>query len=488
MSKRTPAPDPSRSPVDYLVAGGCLTGMLLTYVGVALALEGTGYMLHLAVAMLGGVGAFHVSNGRVPRGWLTRGALAGSLACALVTNFLFPVGGATVVFSLTAAMLISWEVPSGRVATALIALLFAVPVIVYLSGGGGAPSMSSPEWVTVAVAVVWTTVYGAITMERARGAYADAYARLSATEARIAEEVSVLRDQSVEQAAANAREAAGAEALTARLLGERAATQRLRNALGDRERLTAAIRSDLREPLRSITSFSQLLRRRLTRDLPDGRAGEYLAFAEDGGRRMATMVDDLLRYTQADHPEELVAVPFASVIEEVRLNLADQIGRTSATLTTGELPVLRGYPTQLLLLAQNIISNAIKFARPGVPPVITVSAEGGGDGVARVTFADNGRGIPAHQLGEVFGLFNRSGNVGEVEGSGVGLALCRRIAIAHGGGLTVASVPGEGTRFHFACPVAEAAGAYAAPAVATAPASATAPAGVRPLGQTSPAV
>ena len=490
MPHHNPAPETPHRRVDYAVAQACLVGMLLSYVGIALANEATDHTLHIASVMLAGVACFRFLDGRVPARWLLRGALFGILGCAVATNFLFPVGGATVVFALTAAVLIFWEVPSGRLATASIAILFAVPVVAYVMGVGEAPGGTSPEWVTVAVAVAWTTVYAAITMERARGAYADAYARLSATESRIGEEVGLLRAHNLEQAAANERHAAEAAALAERLLDERAATQRLRDALGDRDHLTAAIRADLRAPLRSITSFSQLLRRRLTRDLPESRAGEYLAFAEDGGRRMAAMVDDLLRYTQADHVEALVSVPFAGVVAEVRLNLADQVRRTGATLSAGELPVLRGYPTQLLQLAQNIISNAIKFARPGVPPVVTVTAVDGGDGTARVTFADNGRGIPAHQLGEVFGLFNRSGNVGEVEGSGVGLALCRRIAIAHGGALTVASAAGEGTAFHFVCPVAVGEGGgpprSATPTSAT-PTSAT-PVEKSPLvGQTSAA-
>ena len=460
---------PTASWRDYDLAIGCLVGLLIADLSVSAYLTREWEALLLASLLLSGTAIFVWLHGRLPTAVLRRGGLAYVILAAGLVHFAFPVGGDTLIYVITVTLLVCWEVRSTRTALVLVAGSLAVPGLAYGLGYVEGWASPNPTWVTILIAGAFSTLYAVLNLDRARRQYADAYARLRATESRIGEEVALLRVQHAEQSATNDRLDAEAIALATRLRGEQAATQRLRDALGDREQLATSIRHDLREPLRSITSFSQLLRRRLTRDLPDGKAADYLAFAEDGGRRMATMVDDLLRYTQSDHGEALTDVDLAAVLEEVRLNLADQLGRTGATLTAGALPVLRGYPTQVYQLLQNIISNAVKFARPGVPPAIVVSAEDGGAGMARVTIADNGRGIPAHQLQDVFGLFNRSGNVGEVEGTGVGLALCRRIAIAHGGGLTVTSVAGEGSAFHFVCPRAE-----GAPAVATAvPASPT---------------
>lgn len=445
--------------VDYRITLGCTVGLVGSYLLVGALGEGGAVMFPIALVLLAGAAAFSRLNGRVNARWLARGALAGVFATAAVANVLFPVGGITLIFSVNVAQLVFWEVASGRVAAILIALLFLMPAVAYALGFGGGygagAAVAEYDYLVVGVGALWSVIYATLTMRHARRAYAGAHARLTVTEARIARELASLRSQTSEQAVANDRLEREAAALEARLQEERSATGRLREALGDREQLAAAIRSDLREPLRSITSFSQLLQRRLTRDFPDGRVGDYLAFAVDGGRRMATMVDDLLRYTHSDHGEALRPVALAASLEEARLNLAAQIERSGARLTAGELPLVRGYPTQLLQLFQNIISNAIKFARPGVPPVIEITAAARGRDAVRVTIADNGRGIPAAQIGEVFGLFNRSGNVGEAEGSGVGLALCRRIAIAHGGDLSVASVLDEGTAFYFDCPLAE---------------------------------
>ena len=112
-------------------------------------------------------------------------------------------------------------------------------------------------------------------------------------------------------------------------------------------------------------------------------------------------------------------------------------------------PVGRGPPHRpWSQLFQNLVSNALKFSRPGVAPAVEISAYERADGLVGIRVADNGIGIPANQIDKVFGLFNRAHAEGDYEGSGVGLALCRKIAIAHGGDIAVTSVPGEGTTFH----------------------------------------
>ena len=220
----------------------------------------------------------------------------------------------------------------------------------------------------------------------------------------------------------------------------------------DERALINAIHQDLREPLRSVVSFGQLIARRI--DEAEGGAGvrEYVGYAVDGGRRMAVMLDDLLRYAEAAETDGAEAVDLAEVVGGARRDLHAVVERTGARVDVdaAALPTVYGHPTQLTQLFLNLLNNALKFARPGRAPVVTVTAYPTGESGATVEVRDAGIGIPAAQLDKVFGLFNRAHDGDGYEGSGVGLALCRRIAIAHGAELAVASVEGEGTTFSIA--------------------------------------
>ncbi len=252
----------------------------------------------------------------------------------------------------------------------------------------------------------------------------------------------------------NAKVAEANASLRTQLDRETNVTEQLSERRVDEEELVRAIHHDLREPLRSIVSFNQLIGRSIDGEPDATEAARYLAFAKEGGLRMVRMLDDLLAYTSGGN-ESVEEVDLGLLLDEISLDLHHLFVQSGARIELGELPVVLGYRTQLVQLCQNLLANAIKFARPGVPSVVKIAGKSDEhperDGYC-VTFADNGIGIPADKLEHVFGLFNRAHEQDNHEGGGVGLALCRRIAIAHGARLRVASVEGEGTSFSLSLP------------------------------------
>jgi len=240
-------------------------------------------------------------------------------------------------------------------------------------------------------------------------------------------------------------------------------TEELSRKLGDQQGINQAIHHDLREPLRNIVSFTQLIERRIAKDPQGAAVQQYLTFASDGGRRIAGMLDDLLRYTRHED-EPLRPIDLNLLLQEVVTDLSETIHRHGGEVTARPLRTIQGYGTQLRQLFQNLISNALKFRRPGVVPRVDIQALSTAPDTVTLVVTDNGIGIPAKRIHDVFGLFNRVHGDQGFEGSGVGLALCRRIALSHGAAINVQSVVGEGSQFeisglqltHDECPVAAA--------------------------------
>ncbi len=228
----------------------------------------------------------------------------------------------------------------------------------------------------------------------------------------------------------------------------------LKGVNSERASLARAASSDLKQPLRTIGSFIQLIGRKLTRlGLADEMA-EYQTFISDGVARMNAMVDDLLKYSdyQADQDSLELLDPNA-ILAHISDNLTDLLRRENARIEVKpNLPTILGQRTQVLQLFQNLISNGIKFKRAGVHPVCTVGCNVG-DQVAEFYVSDNGIGMPQDRLKDVFGLFTRLHERGSYEGTGIGLALCRRIVLAAGGEIWAESTEGEGTTFRFTWPL-----------------------------------
>jgi signal transduction histidine kinase len=208
---------------------------------------------------------------------------------------------------------------------------------------------------------------------------------------------------------------------------------------------------DLQEPLRSISGFAELLARRYKGKF-DEDADEFLTYINESATRMSGMIQGLLTYSRVVHSAELdEVVPLAEAVEWAKSNLLLAIEESQARIVESELPVVSGNKLQFCQLLQNLISNAIKYRGPE-SPVIRISSELR-DSEYVVTVADNGLGIGREFQDRVFGLFKRA-HGRDYPGTGVGLALCKKIVERHGGRIWVESTPGQGSRFHFTLPAA----------------------------------
>ena len=211
---------------------------------------------------------------------------------------------------------------------------------------------------------------------------------------------------------------------------------------------------DLKEPLRMINSYTQVLQRNVgpTLSLKDQ---EYMGYVREGASRMQVMLDDLLAYSRLgrEHGEDK-PVDLAGVLQIVRNNLKVRLEETGGEiLDNGDLPSVLARPTQLVQVFQNLIANALKFHREGVPPRVRVTTRpDGGGGEFVIAIEDNGIGIRGEDLGSIFGVFQRLHSRDRFEGSGIGLATVQRIVDGLGGRIEVASVVGEGSTFQIALP------------------------------------
>ncbi|MDX6725599.1 MAG: hypothetical protein QOK49_404 [Baekduia sp.] len=213
---------------------------------------------------------------------------------------------------------------------------------------------------------------------------------------------------------------------------------------------------DLSEPLRMVASYLGLLERRSAGEL-DENGREYLRQALDGAQRMRHLIDDLLLYSRVANEEpRREQVDVEALVAEVLQVLGPAIEQEGATVEVGALPTLEAEPGQLRQLLQNLIGNAVKFHAPGRAPVVRVTARRTIAGCV-VTVADDGIGIPDHEQERIFAMFTRLHGRDQYAGTGIGLAICRRIAERHGGRIYVESDAGAGSAFHTLLPDARAA-------------------------------
>lgn len=225
-------------------------------------------------------------------------------------------------------------------------------------------------------------------------------------------------------------------------------TEELARSNRDLEQFAYVASHDLQEPLRAVAGPLQILQRRYQGQL-DERADEFIGHAVDGATRMQSLIDDLLRYSRVgrlDDPKQ--AVPAEQALEIAIKNLAVVIQETGAEVTHEPLPVVQGISTQLALLFQNLIGNAVKFRGNDRSPHVHIAAKATGD-EWRFSVADNGIGIAEQYFDRIFVIFQRLHTRREYPGTGLGLALCKRIVEHHGGKIWVESTPGEGATFFF---------------------------------------
>jgi hypothetical protein len=230
-------------------------------------------------------------------------------------------------------------------------------------------------------------------------------------------------------------------------------TQELARSNRDLEQFAYVASHDLQEPLRMVSSFTELLGRRYKGKL-DAEADEFIGFAVDAAARMGSMINDLLAYARLGSGERQVGpVNCRSILDQVLANLEAVIEENRAQVTSDPLPTLRANETELTQLLQNLISNAIKF-RTERPAVVHVSAgRVGADWLFAVR--DSGIGIASEHMDRIFVIFQRLNPRDRYSGTGIGLAICKKIVERHGGRIWVESTCGSGSTFFFTIPERE---------------------------------
>jgi len=238
------------------------------------------------------------------------------------------------------------------------------------------------------------------------------------------------------------------------------AEKELKETLGELARSNAELEQfayvashDLQEPLRMVSSYVQLLARRYQGKL-DEDADEFIGFAVDGANRMQGLINDLLTYSRVGTKGK----PFETtdcnrVLSEALLNLSAATDESGAVITNDKLPTVMADKTQMVQLIQNLVANAIKFRNKDHPCIHVSSEQKNGTWVFSVS--DNGIGIDSEYYDRIFAIFQRLHGKTEYPGTGIGLAVCKRIVERHGGRIWVDSQSGKGSRFYFTMPVTE---------------------------------
>ena len=207
---------------------------------------------------------------------------------------------------------------------------------------------------------------------------------------------------------------------------------------------------DMQEPLRTTSSFVELLQQQYQGRL-DERANKYLSFIAQSSDRMKVLIKDLLDYSRIGIKKELKQVDCSIMLNEVLADLGSAITETGATISTQQLPVISGYPTEIKQLFQNLVINAIKFTQKNISPQIKISVENI-HGHWQFAFKDNGIGIDEKHSERIFVIFQRLHTRNEYEGSGIGLSHCKKIVELHKGKIWVESTAGKGSTFYFTLP------------------------------------
>jgi signal transduction histidine kinase len=246
--------------------------------------------------------------------------------------------------------------------------------------------------------------------------------------------------------------------LTAELVVSGQAQDRLATQAAELQRSNAELEQfayvashDLQEPLRKVASFSQMLRRRYSAQL-DERANQYIDFAIDGANRMQTLINDLLQFSRVGRFHEARAdVDLEEVYAVTESTLSVAVEEAGAVISHDPLPTVTGDPVQLGLLLQNLLSNAIKFRAPERSPEIHVSATRRDD-MWHFAVTDNGIGIGAEYVERIFVIFQRLHSRESYPGTGIGLAMCKKIVEFHGGTIGVDTSHAPGTSITFTLP------------------------------------
>ena len=231
--------------------------------------------------------------------------------------------------------------------------------------------------------------------------------------------------------------------------------QRLERSNRELEGFAYVASHDLQEPLRKIQTFGERLKTTSAAALSDEGRG-YIDRMQKAATRMRELLDDLLAFSRVStHPKPFAPVNLEAVAHEVLEDLEARLEQTGGHITVGALPELQADATQMRQLLQNLLSNGLKFRREGVPPVLSVQASvDPRTQTCELRVEDNGIGFEEKYADRIFSVFQRLHGRGQYEGSGIGLAICRKIVERHEGRITARSTPGVGSTFLVTLPLA----------------------------------
>lgn len=231
-------------------------------------------------------------------------------------------------------------------------------------------------------------------------------------------------------------------------------TRDLERSNRDLEQFAYVASHDLQEPLRKVSSFCQLLQRRYGGQL-DERADSYIAFAVDGASRMQQLINDLLAFSRVGRLHSgFLAVDLTAAAEAALNQLSTVSEEVGADITVGDLPTVRGEAGLLVQLLANLVGNALKFRRPGIPPEVTISSRPSAEGGWEISVADNGIGIEPEYADKVFVIFQRLHSREDYPGTGIGLAMAKKIVEYHGGRIWMDEDRSGGATVWFTLPAA----------------------------------
>ncbi len=246
--------------------------------------------------------------------------------------------------------------------------------------------------------------------------------------------------------------------ITRDLTERKLAEERLKRSNRELEQFASVAAHDLQEPLRKIQAFGDRLQTR-ARDL-DGQSRDYLERMLSSATRMRSLITDLLTFSRVtSKAQPFVRVELDGLVREVISDLEVRIQQTRGRVEIGSLPALDADPLQMRQLFQNLIGNALKFRRPEEAPVITIDSKRAGS-FWQISVRDNGIGFEEVYLDRIFEMFQRLHGRTEYEGTGMGLAICRKIVERHRGSITAHSQPGAGATFIVKLPIQNSGGRH----------------------------
>lgn len=256
------------------------------------------------------------------------------------------------------------------------------------------------------------------------------------------------------------RKPCGAVAAFMDITDRRKVEEQLKHYAEELERSNQALRDfsffashDLQEPLRKVQAFGNLLETRFSKEL-GAQGQDYVARMISASNRMSDMLQDLLVYSRVTtQVEPFVEIDLGAVVREVLSDLEVRILNTGGKVELGELPTLQADPIHMRQLFQNLIGNALKYHREEAAPVVTITSRMLAKSKVEITVRDNGIGFDMKDAGKIFEPFIRLHGKLEYEGTGMGLAICKKIVERHGGTIDVSSIPGQGSTFRITLPL-----------------------------------